>query len=382
MISSQNVHQLKTYRGIMVDGIVTEEPNQVRGISTELALPTINHSIVSPIKDVVQEIPAELNFPTFGLTLTVLIESTWSAKRQHLNLKIELDEGVTFNWQSVDKPIERGEKLLLEGTAGINITSLLPRAHFVAATLQSLLILDKLAVLRANQPRFTFNVHFADSIDIVSVFMRRRQLAYQLMVIEKSLNQEFPIPQVISNVERSTVDFVYRAVTERSFAWPFWQEPYPFLANELSRKLLIEMNGADSFAIEVGCFQQVMFGRTLNLGEVKVTIQNAALVNPDNVNRELHQLDGRGFEALIKSLSGTATYEFAGTAHLPKAPWDKRIKKFIELEDKLDENLFQSVNQLAAASLEGLTEQEKAAITEPFTLSEAAFKDPNTEVED
>ncbi|SRR6266498_379495 len=381
MISGQSVLHPEIYPGIIADAFITTERNLFQDISTELPLPATDESIVSSAKDVIRDTPAELDFPTFGLSLAVLIESIWSAEKQQLILKVELDEGVTFFWQSVGKPIERGDKVLLSGAAEINLVSPRPEAHFIAATLQSMLLLDEQAVLRANQLGLSTSIHFADSLKTVSKFMQRRQLAYRLMVIEKAFDQEFSIPRFISSDERSTIDFVYRAVTDRSFTWPFWQETFPFLANKLARQSLVKLNGADSFTIGIEDLQQILLGQFLNLGEVKVVIQNAALVNSDQVNSEFQQLNGHSFEASIKSLSGVATYEFTEPPHLPDSLWDERINQFIELEDKLDEHFFQAVNQLAAGSLAGFNDQEKALLTERPTLDEEAFDFLHSDIE-
>ena len=381
MISIQSVHHPETYQGIMADAFVTTERNLVQDISAEFPIQTTYESLVSSAQDVAQDIPAELVFPTFDLSLAVLIESIWSAKKQQLIQKVELDQEVTFVWQSVGRPIERGEKISLLGAAEINLVSPRPEAHFIAATLQSLLMLDEQAVLRANQPELSTSIHFADSLKAVSRFMQRRQLAYRLMSIEKAFNKEFSIPHFISNDERSRIDFVYHAVIDRSFTWHLWQEPYPFLANELARQFLVKLNGIDPFMIEIGNYQETLLERVLNLGEVKVVIQNAALVNPGEVNNELQRLDGHSFEALIKSLSGLATYEFTEPPRLPDSPWDKRVNQFIELEEKLDESFFQAVNQLAAGSLDDLTDQEKAELTERPTFDEGAFDFLDSDVE-
>jgi hypothetical protein len=363
MISGQSVLHPETYPGIIADAFVTTERNLFQDISAEFPLSATDESIVSPAKDVMYDAPAELDFPTFGLSLAVLIESIWSAEKQQLILKVELDEGVAFVWQSVGKPIERGDKVLLSGAAEINLVSPRPEAHFIAATFQSILLLDEQAVLRADQLGLSTSIHFADSLKTVSTFMQRRQLAYRLMVIEKAFNQKFSIPRFISSDERSTIDFVYRAVVDRVFAAPFHQESFEFSANDCARELLAGMDGKQPFRFEIDGLQQVLLGQTLNLGQAKMRVQNATLVNPEEVERDLQKLDGHSFDVFIRSLSGLANYQFLDAPRLPDDAWDKLVEEMIELDEKLVNNLFKAVNELAAGSLADLTEEEKSEVT-------------------
>jgi hypothetical protein len=341
----------------MTDTLVFPEPNLARGVSE------IRDSILSPAKSVVQDFTAELIFPIFDYSLPVIVESTRSFEERRLTLRIELDEGATFEWQTIGKPTEKGTKVIFEGSAGINLVSPRPRAHYIAATIQSLLMMDESASLRVDGLGFSGGVHFASSPKIVSDFLRRRQIAYRLMVIEKAFKDDFSVPPRISNEDVADIDFVYRAVVDRAFAWTFYQDSFPFSANDRVSELLVGMDGKQPFWFEIDCLQQVLLGRTLNLGQAKLTVQNAALVNPDEVERDLQKLDGHSFEVFIRSLSGLADYQFLDAPSLSDDAWDKLVGEMIELDEKLVNNLFKDVNNLAAGSLADLTEEEKLEVT-------------------
>jgi hypothetical protein len=150
---------------------------------------------------------------------------------------------------------------------------------------------------------------------------------------------------------------------DRVFAWKFYQDSFPFSANDRARELLIGMDGKQPFRFEVDCLQQVLLGRTLNLGQAKLTVQNAALVNPEEIERDLQKLDGHSFDVFIRSLSGLANYQFLDAPSLPDDVWDKLVEEMIELDEKLVNNLFMAVNELAAGSLADLTEEEKSEVT-------------------
>lgn len=377
MIASTGTLRLKTHQGIMAGLALQKEPEIAGGVSSDFFLSTSSRLLDQPILAVVRNTPAELIFPTFGYSLPVSMASTVMADQQRLMLRIEIDGGVALAWRMHTRPTSDGERILLEGTVGIELTSDRPRAHFVAATLQALLRLDEAARLQAPEIRFSANAHFADSLKTVSGFLQRRQLAHRLMAVEKTFQQQFSVPPQLSESERSDVGFVYRAVVERTFDWSFWQDSFALPASQQARTLLAKLDGAHPFVIEIGCLQQPLLGHRLSLGQVNVVVQNAALVNPDEVERALQQPDGHTFQATIRSLSGRATYQFFEAPALPPNVWEPRVAALIALEDKLDEQFFQAVNRLAAASLAGLTATEKAALTESFTLDEEAFVDPN-----
>ena len=341
----------------VTDTLVFPEPNLVRGVSE------IRDSIVSPAKSVVQDFTAELIFPSFDYSLPVIVESTRSFEERRLTLRIELDEGATFEWQTIGKPAEKGTKVIFEGAAGINLVSPRPRAHYIAATIQSLLMMDESASLRVDGLGLSGDMHFASSPKIVSDFLRRRQIAYRLMVIEKAFKDEFSVPPRISNEDVTHIDFVYRAIVDRVFAWKFYQDSFPFSANDRARELLAGMDGKQPFRFDIDCLQQVLLGWTLNLGQAKLKVQNAALVNPEEVERDLQKLDGHSFDAFIRSLSGLANYQFLDAPSLPDDAWDKLVEEMIELDEKLINNLFMAVNELAAGSLADLTEEEKSEVT-------------------
>jgi hypothetical protein len=58
-----------------------------------------------------------------------------------------------------------------------------------------------------------------------------------------------------------------------------------------------------------------------------------------------------------------ADYQFLDAPSLPDDAWDKLVGEMIELDEKLVNNLFKDVNDLAAGSLADLTEEEKLEVT-------------------
>ncbi|MBL8189700.1 MAG: hypothetical protein JNK38_16935 [Acidobacteria bacterium] len=373
MIASTRTLQLGTHQGIMAGLTLQREPEVFHGVSSDFFLPASSHLLNLRAPASIRNTPAELAFPTFGYRLPVLMKSSLVIDKQHLTLRIEVDEGVALVWKMTAKQINSREKVIFEGTVGIEITSEQARAHFFAATLQALLMLDKSATLQASEIQFSANAHFTDSLRLVSKFLQRRQLAYQLMVAEKAFHQQFPVQSQLSESQRSDINFVYRAVAEKIFDWPFWQDSFALTVNEQARTLLAGIDGAHPFVIEIGCLQHPLLEQKVSLGQVDVIVQNAVIVNSDEVSHALQQPEGHAFQATIRSLSGRATYQFFETPVLPANDWEPRIAELIALENKLDEQFFQAVNQLAASTLADLTDEEIDEVTAKPQLDEEAF---------
>lgn len=92
-------------------------------------------------------------------------------------------------------------------------------------------------------------------------------------------------------------------------------------------------------------------------------MKDAVLKNFDSVKKEVAQNDGHLVDAVFISSVGEAIFEFSDAPKLPKSPWSSFIQDLISLENNLCDLLFEKYNKLAAAaSLSGLSEEEKEAI--------------------
>jgi hypothetical protein len=255
----------------------------------------------------------------------------------------------------------------------LEITATDPYSHYVASSLQSLLLLEPGVTLALPAVEFFSRLDLTGATAAVSGYLQRRQFFYRLLVIEKAFGARFQVPALLTQEEQANVRFVYHALSERSFSWSFWQDVFQFPASAKGKKLLDKIDGAFPFLIEIDELRQPLLGQEVNLGAVQITVENTALVFPDEVRRELQRLDGHLFEVALKSLSGTAHYRFSDLPPLPDLAADVRLAPWIELEQKLDDTYFESVNRLAAATLAGFSDEEKLAVTERFTLGEEAF---------
>lgn len=312
-----------------------------------------------------------IDFPTFGYsTIAPLLEFSASADFRQITAKFALDENVLVTFRLFGETRDGRRMWPREAVVDFEIRNYQARAHFVAATFFALLALAE-----------SINLRFPGSEDIqlasfaapgeVGSWLKRRQIAYRLMVVERAFDRAIPL---LPTFNEELLSLAYYAVVERNVAWPFWQAPFPHVADQEALTLLNKIEVPSSFSFEIDCVLDTL-GTILDLGKVIRSIKNGIIVNADEVRSELAQLDGHGFQVIIRSLDGAANNHFPNAPRLPAEPWDAQIKELIELEEELDQQFFQSVNQLAADSLSGLAAAEIAVLTERPHLDDEAFND-------
>lgn len=303
-----------------------------------------------------KDITAEFVFSGFGYTLSApIVDLSSSADFQRMTAQVDLDENVWTICELNGQRSADSEGVRIQGvTIRIEVAADNPRAHFVASSVQSLLWLAGPVRLRIPELRFDGLLNFTAPLEQIADFLQRRQAAYRLMFIEQVCDQSLSLPPFLSEVDLEALSFAYRAISERSVLQPFHQNAFPFRADERTRALL-EDDRPFRYHLVLEQLGHELFGHTLQLGPATFTIEKAVFANPDEVRQELVQLDGHDFQSPIKSLSGTATYEFPAASRFA-AEWDKLVEDLLALETELDEAFFQRVNQLAAGSIPDLAE--------------------------
>ena len=122
----------------------------------------------------------------------------------------------------------------------------------------------------------------------------------------------------------------------------------------------------------------VLFGQQIFLGAESLLVENKVIENFDYVIRELAQNDGHKMEVVVRSLTGQGRYDFPNAPRLPDAPWSSTIQPLVNIEQQLDARLVECYHALAAATLAGLTEEEKAEVTVRPDLGEAFLIEDST----
>ena len=89
--------------------------------------------------------------------------------------------------------------------------------------------------------------------------------------------------------------------------------------------------------------------------------------------KELPSGDGHTVDFQARPLSGKVKISLQEAPRLPASPWEPIVEELIKLEWSLDERLAEQYHALAASTLDGLTEEEKAEVTQRPSTVEDAF---------
>jgi hypothetical protein len=203
------------------------------------------------------------------------------------------------------------------------------------------------------------------SLSAASQYLQSRQLAYKLMVIEKATREEFVLPITRSAVEVATICFVYEAIVKRSFLWPDNYEGgvirLPSSVEALN-ELLGLMQGKD---LQFGPqpLSRTLFDKTIVLGVGTITVLDAVIEESDSVRAAIERGDVRDVRVRVRSLSGRIRYDLPDAPRISEENWDRNTQALVDIEPQLDAALFERYNALAAATLAGLTAEEKAQVT-------------------
>lgn len=257
----------------------------------------------------------------------------------------------------------------------IDVGREVPISAFIIYTLETMLFLS--SGIKIDFPHFNYWIKgsFQQPLNRVSETLQIRQLAYRLMGIEKALNINLPLPlRAIIPKERQNIAFCYYAIVDKRFDWPSYQATIPRIASKVSLAWLPESNIPNPFTFQPEFFVKDIFGILVNLGLMTATIEQAVIDNYYVANEKLSKLDGSVVDVKLRSLNGVSKMISVNVPELPAKAWDNETQQFIDLGEKFDSIFLERYFNLAAATLEGLTEEQKKSITERPTLDEEAFE--------
>jgi hypothetical protein len=328
--------------------------------------------IVAPPRNLFLEISVpSLGDGQFRLELTDLDDSEVEEGRLVLGAKI--DTNVRFVITLLGESAADGFQ-----TNGISIRfeTLVRTAesNFRGATLRAALSLA--TQTRLALPGLTLDLWFRlnEPLREISEMLKLRQTMYRVMVIERATARHFEIPPFISGEDMEAISLLYHAITERAFGWPLEAVHTVFYpASKDVADSLEERNQSSTFVHP--SFQRSLFGIEFPLGEATITIVDNHIEDFEQVKEELRTDDGHPVAVRIRSLIGLAHYRFPHAPRLLDAAWTLDLQTLINMEGQLDTALMERYNALAAATLDGLSEDQKAEITKRPEIGEAFLID-------
>src|SRR5256885_3285866 len=336
----------------VLSGVITAHiPQSLRGLSLQINVPDFG----CPLAFLITEVNSEMESGTVVLRAAIDSDSTIV-----LTLKGELfREDDRFHIQQVGLNIETTAKLA--------------RSDFILTTLRAIFSLAEQVQLQIPELQLDLSLKFDAPLLEISQVLRRRQTAYRIMVIERATGLEFQLPLNISGEQVSDIFLAYHAIIEHSFDWTIKSITLPLLATEEWLARLNDLNRLNSYTFGPDLITKTIFGKRILLGKGFLTVENIFIEEFDKIKQELARNDGHTVPVVVRSLSGHGRYDFPEAPRLPSAPWDEKIQGLINLEGQLDVALVKHYHSLAASTLEGLTEEEKTAITARPELDESAF---------
>jgi hypothetical protein len=308
------------------------------------------------------EVSLQIIVPDFDFSLAAHLTSlTPEIESGKVAFEAAVDANVIAALILIGRLIEDGAKFRPEQVSiDVELTKQSARAEFVASTLIALLALTGEVHLQIPDIQFERKLKFDLSLREISHWLQRRQIAYRLMVIERATGVEFSLPPRFSGDETDTIAFLYRAIVDRVFVWPIETVVIDVPATqEWLVKLFPDKQPTHPlFMLGPKLDTRTLLNHSIELGNVKMAIEDMIIEHADEVRRELAQNDGHLVKVVVRSLSGRARINAPEAPRLPDAPWDSRIQALIDLEPQLDARLAERYHALAAASLSGLKDEE------------------------
>ena len=328
-----------------------------------------------PFQSVVSEPYLYIEFPTFDCRLGAAIGEI-GLKSDLVSVQLTLDECVALKLVLSGKLIDDGTEFSVEGAAlQAALIEERPRADFVAATLSALLGLSEKVRLHIPEIGLDVERRFELSLLEVSQQLQARQIDYRLMVIEGATGLQFAMPPSgFSGEEIGDISFVYYAITQRSFVHVLNHVQLLTRANQESFDFVLHINTSGVVPpLDPKIVTRMILGHSVALGPQTYTINDAYVENLDSVLKELAENDGHEVVVTVRSCGNAAIYHLPEAPRLPPTPWAPEIQALVDLESRLDAEVFDRYNGLAAASLANLTDEQIAALTERPELDESAF---------
>lgn len=274
-------------------------------------------------------------------------------------------ENVSVVINLIGELVEQDRFQVEEVSIHLNFESESAQSDFIVSTIFAMISLADDVRLCIHEVDLDLSLKFQSSLPEISLLLQRRQLAYRFMVVERATGYKFKLPPEISGSEVENLAFIYYAIVERSFVFPFTTMTYPSIpATENYLKQITDLSRKSFIAVGPEPLHKTLLGKIIPLGNQSTRIiENAVIENFDQVQKELASGDVHNVEVTIRSLSGRARYNLPTAPLLPHNPWSAQLQTLIDLESDLDTRLSERYHALAAATLAGLSDEERAVIT-------------------
>jgi hypothetical protein len=201
-----------------------------------------------------------------------------------------------------------------------------PISAFRLRTLWVMISLSKEIRIRIPSLNQGDTMSFDINLNKISEMLKFRQIAYRLMVIEKTFDIRLPFREFIASEYVESIAYCFHSIVDRKFDW--------------HRNAKAQIGSVQTYYEK-----KEIFGKIINLGQQKITV----------------------------SRYGVAEIESITTPALPKNAFSKDIQKLIDLESKLIDAMFEKHVNSYSNAFEGLSDEQIEVLTERPILEEEAF---------
>ena len=325
-----------------------------------------------PIRGLESNLSLLIHAPGVHYRLEAPLAGSPIVEDSNITARFVVDKDVYLDLNLIGKSLERENKFEVgQFSIFYHIDERRPRAHFVADTLMAVMGLAGKLDLKISEPEVSTRLNLEPSLLEISKMLHRRQTAYRLMVIEQATGRQFLLPSAISDREIERIAFVYHAIVDRSFIWPGGRLNISVPATPENASQIAQVVRLSSWPLPPQPLAKTVLGQHIELGLATVTMEDAVVKNLDSVMEELET--GDGHQVTLEIHSRQDTYEFIGIHYSTDLSWEPKIQALIDLEPYLDAAITGRYHALAASTLEGLTDEQKSAITARPELDEQAF---------
>jgi hypothetical protein len=324
-----------------------------------------------------QDVWQEIMIPDFGLRFRgTLVNLTNSIDYRNVGIESFIAPGVSLILTLRNEPVENGGSFQAkEVSLNLEVSEHGSRAHFMATSLYAAFALAGSVNIAIPELNLNIGTRFNIPLSRISKLLKQRQAYFGLLVIERATGISFEIPQHISGEDLNAIFFTYHAIVTREFEWVTNDVTILAPANE---EYLAWINdprsaGVQEFHLDPQPAFRTILCQMIDLGQQTVAIEKGIIQNYEEAVRKLSGLDGRIVPVIIRSLDRRSFYRTPDAPRLPVMPWDEEIKKYIDLEDQLNERLAARYNELAASTLNNLSTEEIEAVTSRPAFDENGY---------
>jgi hypothetical protein len=235
--------------------------------------------------------------------------------------------------------------------------------YFVSSTLFALIALTEVGLGIPSIGLACDRLRFDLPLKQIGQYLSGRETAYKLMVISKATGSCLGYPPKLTGQEIQTINFFYRAIVDRKFDWPLTTYPLEVAATAEKLAAWSALKQPASMTFLEDDLSGELLGRQISIGKASLVLKEAVIKDRERFLGELAVNDGHAVTTVVRALDGRETIECPEAPQLPPNPWTADQEALVQLKPTLCRLLSDRYNSLAAATLEGLTDEEKAAIT-------------------